>query len=363
MTRERGTRLATLAGIAALGLGAGLLVARSCGAPAAPAREASADRMLRAEVYVVATSPVQETVKTVGTLMANESVRVVSELSRRLVEVKVVEGTEVEAGAVLFKLDDADLRAQVATLQVQRDLAARTEQRQRALLEYEKKALSQQAYDQASSELRALEAQIDVLRVTLAKTEIRAPFRARVGLRRVSEGAWLTPDTLLTTLQDTSRLKVDFSLPERYAGRIAVGQPFRFSVAGRGESFTGSVVAIEPAIDAPSRSLLVRGVAENPSGALLPGAFASVELPLEHAVDGILVPAEAVVPSATGHSVYVLREGQAELREVEIGLRTRESVEVLRGLAIGDRVITTNLLRLRPGARVESAAAEGGAPR
>jgi membrane fusion protein (multidrug efflux system) len=363
MTRGPIVRFGAPAAAAALALVVGLLAARTCQAPAAPARDAAGDPPLRAAVYVVAPSAVQETVKTVGTLMANESVRVVSELSRRLVAVEVEEGTEVEAGALLFKLDDSDLRAQLAELQVQRDLAARTEERQRSLLEYEKKALSQQAYDQADSELRALEAQINVLRVTLAKTEIRAPFHASVGLRRVSEGAWVTPETLLTTLQDTSRLKIDFALPERYAGRVAVGQPFTFSVAGRGETFAGRVVAVEPAIDALSRSLLVRGLAENPSGALLPGAFVSVEVPLERAADGILVPAEAIVPSATGHSVYVLRDGRAELQEVSIGLRTRESVEVLRGLAVDDTVLTTNLLRLRPGARVEPITAEAAAAR
>jgi len=192
-----------------------------------------------------------------------------------------------------------------------------------------------------------------VLRVTLAKTEIRAPFRARVGLRRVSEGAWVTPDTLLTTLQDTSQMKVDFSLPERYAGHVAAGQPFTFALDGRGERFGASVVAVEAAIDAPSRSLVVRGLAQNPSGALMPGAFVSVELSIARAGESILVPAEAVVPSATGHSVYVLREGRAEIQEVEIGLRTREAVEVLRGLAEGDTVITSNLLRVRPGAQIE----------
>jgi membrane fusion protein (multidrug efflux system) len=307
---------------------------------------------------VAAASPVQETVKTVGTLVANESVNVVPELSRRLVEVEVTEGTVVEAGALLFKLDDADLRAQLAQLQVQRDLAARTEQRQRELLAYEKKALSQQAYDQASSELRGLDAQIGVLRVTLAKTEIRAPFRARVGLRRVSEGAWVTPDTLLTTLQDTSQMKIDFSLPERYAGHVAPGQPFTFSLDGRGERFAAQVVAVEAAIDAPSRSLVVRGLAQNPSGVLMPGAFASVELPIARAGEGILVPAEAVVPSAAGHSVYVLNGGVAEQREVEIGLRTREAVEVVRGLSVGDPVIVSNLLRVRPGTAIEPIAAE-----
>jgi membrane fusion protein (multidrug efflux system) len=115
------------------------------------------------------------------------------------------------------------------------------------------------------------------------------------------------------------------------------------------------VIAIEPAIEADTRSLRARGLAENPSGALVPGAFASVEVPLERAGEGILVPAQAVVPSATGHAVWVVRDGRAALREVEIGLRTRDAVEILNGLAPGDAVLTSNLLRVREGARIRAA--------
>jgi membrane fusion protein (multidrug efflux system) len=320
--------------------------------PAAPPRNAEAET-LRAEAYVVEEVPVRDVVRTVGTLAANESIDVVAELARRLVEVHVAEGTEVEKGDLLFKLDDADLRARLGELDVRRQLAARTEERQRELLSYDKKALSQQAYDQALAELRMVEAESASVRVTLAKTEIRAPFRARVGLRRVSEGAWITPDTLLTTLQDTSRIKVDFSLPERYAGTVTIGRSFRFQIAGRNEEFEGRVAAIEPAVDALTRSLKVRGVSENPAGVLLPGAFASVEIEIEKEKAGILVPAQAIVPSVSGHGVFVLREGRAVLQEVDIGLRTRQSVEIHRGLKIGDVVLISNLLRLRPGVPVE----------
>ncbi len=358
MTRRN--LLATLAGaIATLAAASALYAARSRQpAPVEPAPRATADAALRAEVYVVAPAAVGTTVRTVGTLAANESVAVVSELSRRLVAVHVAEGTEVEKGALLFKLDDSDLRAQLAELDVRRRLAARTEERQRTLLSYDKKALSQQAFDQATAELQIVEAQIAALRVTLAKTEIRAPFRARVGLRRVSEGAWITSETLLTTLQDTSRVKIDFTIPERHAGSIALGQAFHFEVAGHNETLEGHIIALEPVIDAPTRSMLVRGVSDNPAGMLLPGAFASIEVPVEHATDGILVPAQAIIPSAEGNAVYVLRDGRAELREVAIGQRTREAVEIQRGLAIGDTVLTSNLLRMRPGARVEIVAAE-----
>jgi membrane fusion protein (multidrug efflux system) len=329
-------------------------------APAAPA--ASADDVLRAETYVVEPAAVRDTVRTVGTLAANESVNVVAEISRRLVTVHVTEGTEVDAGALLFKLDDADLRAQLAELEVRLRLATRTAERQRALLDYDKKAVSQQAFDQAQAELQTVQAQIASLRVTLAKTEIRAPFRARVGLRRVSEGAWITPETLMTTLQDTSRVKIDFSVPERYAGAVSIGQTVSFEVAGRPQHFEATVVAIEPMIDATSRSLLVRAVSENPDGNLLPGAFASVEVPITQRGSGILVPAQAIIPSAGGHSVYLLRDGRAELREVEIGLRTREAVEIRRGVAVGDIVLTSNLLRVRAGSRVEPVAQQVATP-
>jgi membrane fusion protein (multidrug efflux system) len=148
-------------------------------------------------------------------------------------------------------------------------------------------------------------------------------------------------------------------LPERHANAIAIGQTFRFRVAGRPEDLEGRVIAIEPAIDAPTRSLVVRGVSENPDGALMPGAFATLDVPVAAEASGILIPAQAIIPSATGHAVYVLREGAAALQDVEIGTRSAESVQVLRGLALGDTVLTTNLLRIRPGARVEVVQAAG----
>jgi membrane fusion protein (multidrug efflux system) len=349
-----------VSGVALAGALALAVAAQRAQTGAAPPPAPAAEAPVRAEAWVARSEPVRETVRTVGTLAANESVDVVAELSRRLVSVDVAEGSEVEEGQRLFQLDDADLRAQLAELEARRTFAARTEQRQRELLRYEKKALSQQAYDQAVAYLREVEAQIAALRVTLSRTEIRAPFRARVGLRRVSEGAWITPETVLTTLQDTSRIKIDFTLPERYAGAVAIDQPFRFRVAGRGADFTGHVIAVEPGIDPATRSVRVRGITDNPDGVLVPGAFASVELPLDRAGEGILVPAQALVPSATGHALWVLRDGRAELREVEIGLRTRDAVEVLRGLSEGEVVLTTNLLRLRAGAPVAPIGAGAG---
>jgi membrane fusion protein, multidrug efflux system len=313
----------------------------------------SADAVIRAAGVRVAPAHLRATIETVGTLVANESVRVVSELSRRLVRVHVGEGVRVEKNALLFELDDTDLVARLQELEARRKLAARTVERQRALMSEAKKALSAQAFDQSSAELAALAAQIDAAKVTLAKTKIRAPFAGTVGLRRVSEGAWVTPETELTTLHDTSHVKIDFAVPERYAPSVASGRTFRFRVAGQGDAFEGSIVAVAPAIAAETRTLLVRGIAENRENKLIPGGFVSVELPIEDAGGGVAVPAQAVVPSAKGHGVFVLAGGRAELRAVEIGLRTADEVQVLSGLSAGETVLTTNLLRLAPGMKVE----------
>jgi len=325
---------------------------------AGASRGSGADAPLRAVGVVVEATVLRESARTVGTLTANEAVDIVAELSRRLVRVHVEEGAVVDKGALLFELDDAALRAELAELEARRTLAASTVERQRRLAERERKALSAQALDEGRADLQAIEAQIQAVKVTIAKTAVRAPFAGRVGIRRVSEGAWVTPETMLTTLQDTSRIKVDFMLPERYAPAIRAGLPFTFRVAGRAQAFEGVVTAIEPRIDAATRSLVVRGEIANDDGLLIPGSFATVDVPLEATSGGVSIPSEALLPSMTGHGVYVLKDGRAELRPVEIGIRTSTEVQVLSGLEPGETVLASNLLRLAPGVAVELAAAE-----
>ena len=295
--------------------------------------------------------PLSETIPTVGTLRANESVDVVSELSRRLVKVQVEEGSEVKAGQVLFKLDDSDLKAEINQIDAKRRLAQGNEQRNRELLA--SKAISQQDYDASKADLDVVEAEHAAKAVELDKTEIRAPFAGRIGRREVSEGAWVSPTIKLVNLQDLARIKVDFPLPARYADEIHPGLPFTFTVAGNTREYKGLVKVVEPRIDPDTRSLLVRGECSAPDAALVPGAFAEVTLKLDAIRDGLDVPAQAVVPSARGQGVYVAKAGKAVLVDVVIGLRTPEKVVVTRGLAEGDVVLTTSLLRLRPGLEVK----------
>ena len=339
-------------------------VAPRFSAPAAPTAGTSARTEaapLPVTIIRAESAPLRETVSAVGTLRANESVLIVSELSRRLTRVHAEEGARVQRGDLLFKLYDADLVAELAEIEARRRLAIANEQRSRELLKG--RTASQQDYDRERAALDQVEAERAVKQALLAKTEIRAPFAGRIGIRRVSEGAWITPDTPLTTLQDLSHVKVDFSLPERYAESVRPGQVFTFSVTGLSNVFTGRVTVVEPVIDSASRSVQVRGLSQQPDERLLPGGFAAVSLELDDVRDGFLIPTEALVPSARGHGVYLVRGQVAELVPVDIGLRTPDRVQVLRGLSAGDQVIVTNLIRLRPGLTVRIASAATDATR
>jgi membrane fusion protein, multidrug efflux system len=323
----------------------------SPGLPAAAAPSAArppAQAPLPVDVHVAAAERLDLSMPATGTLLAQESVDVVSELSRRLVKVRAGEGTQVEKGALLFELDSADLGAQLARLEVQKKLARLTLTRQDKLRG--EQLSSQEDWEQARARLDEIEAEARILAVTLDRTRIRAPFSGTLGLRRVSEGAWVTPQTVITTLQDTSRLKLDFQLPERVGDGVKAGQSFSFTVDGRGERLSGTVVAVEPVVQETTRSVLVRGVVDNKAG-LLPGTFANVALSIS-ASDALLVPSIAVVPSVKGRSVYVVRDGVARSVEVKLGARTPDRVQILSGVAPGDKVVTTNLLRLRDGAPV-----------
>ncbi|MDH4445329.1 MAG: efflux RND transporter periplasmic adaptor subunit [Akkermansiaceae bacterium] len=304
-----------------------------------------ADAPLKAEVYIVKQVPFARTLSTVGTLRANESVTLVSELSRRLVKIQVEEGSQVAAGDLLFKLDDSDLMAELGEIDARMKLADTNKARADNLLP--SKAISQQEFDSSTSALDLLKEQRNTKSVQIAKTEIRAPFAGRVGIRQVSEGAFVSPAVPLINLQDVSQIKVDFPLPERYSSEIKRGQKFTFAVAGNGQTFDGVVTVIEPAIDATTRSLLVRGLCTTPQG-LLPGGFAEVTLTLDGLANGFMVPSQAVIPSPRGQAVYVIEDGKAKLHTVEIGTRTDDQVQILRGLNEGDAIAITNLLRIRP---------------
>lgn len=350
MTFNRPKALVCLLALSALACNRASATKPEPPAGSASAKPAAGGPPLLARGHVVTPKPLAVRVPTVGTLVANEYVEVVSELSRRLVKVHVSEGALVKKGALLFSLDASDLGADVRRLEVKRKLLSSNEARSRQLLA--QNLVSQAEYDRVKSELDEIQAELGTRGVTLAKTRIRAPFAGKVGLRRVSAGAWVTPQTVLTTLQDTSKLKLDFSLPERYSGDVRVGHELSFRVTGRPEQFKGSVIAVEPGIDRATRSISVRGVTDNSEGKLTAGAFANVEVPIGAERPVLTIPAQALVPDVKGHGVWVRADGKATLRRVEIGQRSADEVEIVSGLSAGDTVLVNNLLRLREGAPV-----------
>ena len=344
--------------VTGVALATALLVAflsmRPNGAPTSPAPSSSGAKVatppITVEVRVIQPEAMEVTVPATGSLRARESVELVSELSRRLIRVRAVEGARVKKGDVLFELDVADTRAELARLEVQTRLAETTLARQKKLLA--EGLATEITHEAAQAQVDELHAERKLREVTLSKAQIRAPFSGTIGLRHVSEGAWVSPATPLVTLQDTRTLKLDFTLPERYASLIANGQQFRFTVEGRAQVETGVVRAFEPAIDASSRSVVVRGEVSNVND-LMPGTFARVDLPLR-LEQALLVPAIAVVPGSDARRVFVEKDGVARGVAVEVGARTVDRVQILKGLSPGDRLIVTNLLRLKDGVRVRA---------
>jgi membrane fusion protein, multidrug efflux system len=300
--------------------------------------------------YIVEPTVLKDELEITGTLEPNQEVDIVSELPRKIVRINIKDGSSVQTGQLLFELDNADLLAQLEKLHQQEKLAALNEERMRDLIQHE--AVIQQDYDQALTNLRVLQAQIVELQVMLDKTRIRAPFSGRLGIVHVYPGAVVSVNTVLTHIQDNSLVKLDFHVPEKYAQTIITGSIQHFTVASDSGTYNARVIAREAGVDQNTRTLLVRAVSPNPGGVLLAGQSARMRLALHSSADALTVLSQALIPSSQGYSVYRVKNNQAQLTEVEIGQRGAYSVEIIHGLHKGDTVVTSNLLRLMPGAPV-----------
>lgn len=294
----------------------------------------------------------QERVTATGSIAADESVELVSEIAGKVTAMAFDEGSRVKQGEVLLKLEDAELAAQLARAVSRVELARAQAERQRQLVAAG--GTSRADLDAAESEVHVLESEVELARALLAKTEIRAPFDGVVGLRYVSVGANITPATRIATLQKIDTIKVEFSLAERHLDRVQPDAEVRIRVTGIAEPFGGKIYAIEPRIDPATRTLRLRARADNPGGKALPGGFATVEMPLREIPNALLVPADAIVVGLNEQTVYVLENGRAQPRKVETGLRLAREVQIVSGLEPGAIVITSGQLQLRPGVAVEA---------
>jgi membrane fusion protein (multidrug efflux system) len=322
----------------------------------APSRIEAAPQALRVSAVLLRPSSLPEIVSSTGTLLPDEGVELQAEVSGRITAINFAEGARVRKGDLLVKLNDADLQARHLAATRELELATRRERRSAELLG--QNFVRQDEYDVALNAVRVREAEIDVILAQIAKTEIRAPFDGIAGLRYVSEGAFVTASTRIATLQNVDTLKVEFSIAERYAGRVSLGSPVLFNVAGHEDEFVGRVYAHDPRIDPATRTLLIRALCPNEDGRLLPGGFANVKLTLAEFEDALLIPSIALIPDLDGAYVFVFNAGKAEHRRVVSGIRTDNHVQILSGLLAGDIVITSGLQQLRPGSSVEVALAD-----
>lgn len=305
----------------------------------------AARNILNVNGLVIAPQTLTDDIAMTGNLLPDEVVDLTFETSGKIVEINFQEGATVRKGDLLAKVNDKPLVAQLARYEAQLKLAQDRVYRQSALLE--KDAVSQEAYEQARTELAQLNAEIDIVHSNIALTELRAPFDGIIGLRNVSEGAYASPNVVIAKLTKISPLKVDMFIPERYADQIKIGTPLTFTVEGQNTTYRASVYAKESEVDMATRTLAVRATYPNKNGRLLPGRFISARIRMQDIPDAIAIPTEAIVPEMGVDKVYTYRNGKAHAVTVKTGLRTDALIHIVEGLSVGDTIITTGTLQLR----------------
>jgi len=301
-------------------------------------------------VIIIQPKELDNTIFSNGTVLANEAVELRSEVSGRIRNISFIEGNRVNKGDLLLKIVDDDLQAQLKKLTLQESLSKEDVQRKTKLRELD--AISQEEFDQGQNQLLVIQAEIQLVKAQIEKTEIRAPFEGLIGLRYVSPGGYLSPSMLVTNLLDLDPVKIEFSVPEKYLGQINKKTAISFSIDGNDSIFSGTVYAIEPKINPATRSLTIRAVCSNPDQILLPGNFAKVSILLQKIKDAIVVPSQVLIPDIKGEKVFVFSGGKARPVYIETGIRTENEVQVLSGLNANDTIITTGLLQLKEGMAV-----------
>lgn len=296
----------------------------------------------KVDVLLAQASDFPNSVEVNGTVLSNEMVELHPEVSGRLVYLNIPDGAQVQAGDVLARVNDADLQAQLEQQKAQLELVLKNEQRMKTLLE--SNGVNQADFDAVQNQRIAAQATVKVLNAQIEKTIIRAPFSGRLGLRLVSVGAYITPQTLLGTLQQTDKLKIDFTLPEAYTGLVHVGSNVTVKTNNSKTVCEARVSAIEPQINAATRNVKVRALSA--TATVTPGAFAKVIIDLNG--HGILIPSNAVIPDALSNQVVVVKDGKALFKEVTLGMRSPDVVEISSGIVPGDSVVVTGVLFVRP---------------
>lgn len=302
------------------------------------------------EAMQVKQTDLQDAVTAVGTLKGVDSLVLKSELAGRVAQIAFADGAQVRKGDLLIEFDAAIQRAQFQQAKAERDLASARLKRTQDL--FDKKFLSAASLDDAKASADIAEAKLALAKATLDKMSVRAPFDGVIGLRQMSPGDFIREGTDLVNLEDVSKLRADFRVPEQFSSRLRPQQVVRLSSdAFPGKTFPAKVTAVDSAVDVSGRSLLVRAELTDESRRLKPGMFVRVSLVLETRTSAIVVPEEALVTAQGRTVIFKVVEGKAVASPVQTGLRTmvdgKPVVEVVKGLSAGETVVTAGQIKIR----------------
>ncbi len=329
-----------------------LMIAQGCKEETSEtAPVAQAPMAMSVKGFVVKNSTVDEKINATGNLIANETVEIRPERAGRLVSLHFQESSIVKSGQLLAQIDDSELLAQRSRLMINLVLAEKEVARGAELLEVQ--GISEEEMDRLQNRVEDINAEIKILDIQIEKSKIHAPFSGVLGLRQISQGAYVTSNDVIVDLQQINPIKLEFDVPEKYLMKVKENQPLEFTVVGSEQTFNAKVYAIGGEISPATRTFKVRATSSNNRGLLKPGQFAKVTLVTGTNNEAMLVPTDAVIPVLEGKQVFVARKGRAIATEVATGNRLADEIEVLEGLQAGDTVIVTGLLSLSDGALIK----------
>jgi len=305
---------------------------------------------LAVEGYVIRPSVLHSSIEVAGTLLPFEETEIHPEVSGKVTYLSIHEGAHVRKGTLLARLFDGDLQAQLQKLKVQLQVAQKTEERQAELLKIG--GISQQDYDLSALDVSSIKADMQVLQASIDKTIIRAPFDGKIGFKNISIGAFITPTTVITTIRQDTKLKLEFSVPEKFTPKVQLGNVINFTTESSSKKYDAKIYATESGITEENRSLKVHAVVENTDKNITAGSFAKVAFDMGDNNDAIMIPTEAIIPEARDKKVITYNGGLANFKVVTTGTRDSAKVEILSGLSLGDTVITTGLLSIKPGSKI-----------
>ncbi|MDR3218082.1 MAG: efflux RND transporter periplasmic adaptor subunit [Dysgonamonadaceae bacterium] len=301
---------------------------------------------LNVNVEIVKSEPLSSIIITTGNVYPDEEVDLTFETAGKVTDIFFKEGTAVTKGALLAKVNDKPLLAELHKLEAQIPLAEGRVFRQKSLLE--KDAVSQESYEQVTTELEKLHADIELVSARITQTELRAPFDGMIGLRKVSEGAYVSPTTVIAPLTKIKPLKIEFSVNERYRNDLKPGTSFNFRTVN-GEEFSATIYAVEARVALTTRTLQARALFPNTEGKLKPGAMATIRVESKDVRNAILAPNEAIIAEMGRNIAYIYSGGRARRVELENGERSEARIPVWEGLHPGDTLIVSGVMQLRDG--------------